>query len=429
MPPRLSARRANTFETKVFDEMSDGQWHRITKITRNCVEKKVSTSAEIKDTVTNLSEQGYLLAGASDSYRLPEKYVRQWRTSRGMSMETTNSHSPRFFGGILEDDGWAHAPLVEYDLLNFRANSHITLQDIQLKIGNLGKVHRMEDALFRIFSQEGHKVYGILKEWDNEDDQVAINGLRITEKAFRRDINKLPYNYLEDFCKFYGKFSYVFLRNSMSSVKKHLPENDDVQQQIYLWIIDAVERYDDSTCIPFAAWLSTCLNRWVHNLNRKSHGRAVADNELKHLRAKAEFESEHGREPNLRELAMALGETIEKVSKESASIKIVANLRSTTTINSEDFDIPLVAEETAESHVDNKLSNTSITAALIASAREKSDETKGGSLVALMQMIDKNWHKDKTLSKYYRNKRPADLQKNEKVLVDSFAKKIEDSHN
>lgn len=429
MPPRLSAKRATPIETKVFDVMSDGQWHPMSKVTKNCVEKKVFSSNEIKDTVHDLSERGYIIAGANNSFRLPSKYVAQWRNSRGLPMETRDTHSPRFFGGIIEDEGWASAPLEPYDLLNFRAESHIESHHIQKKIGTLGQVSRMEDGLFRILAKEGDIVYGILKEWDREGDRVNISGLRITKTTNRRDIDKLPKEFLSDLCKFYGKFSYVLLRNHMSSVKKHLPENDDAQQQIYIWIMDAVARYDDKQCIPFAAYLSTCLQMWVHNLNRKSYGRAAADNELNHLRARAKFEAEHGRVPNLRELAEELGENIDKVAKDAASIKIVTNLRSTTTIDSEDFDVQLIAEETAESHVNSKLEKTSITAALIASALENSKNTKGMSTIALMSIIDKTWHRDKRLSRMYRHKRPADLQKNEKILTEAFKAKVQDSYS
>lgn len=424
MPPRLAAKNTTDHETIVLDEMSDGQWHPMTKITKNCAVKKVFAPAKVKDTVSALTGQGYLVAGENNSFRMMEKHVRQWRNSRGMSMETKDSHSPRFFGGILEDDGWPKAPLSEYELLNFRANSHVTSVMIANAIDGLGEVSLAEDGLFRVLSKHGDTVYSMLKEWSRNEPSVDITGLRLTYNTFRRDISQLPPAFMDDLCEFYGRFAYVLLRNSMSSIRKHLPENDDIQQQIYIWIIDAVARYDHTTCIPFAAYLHTCLQRWVHNLNRKSHGRAAADNELKHARAIAAFESEHGRQPSIVELAEVLGESVDKVSKESMSITMVSNLRSTTTIDSDDFTVPLVADDTAESTVEMKLERTLLSAALISSALEQESETNGNSLAALSAVIDRSWHKDKRLAPLYRNRRSADLAQYETRLLATVGKKI-----
>lgn len=422
MPARLSAKNATTHEIRVLDEMSDGQWHPVTKITRNCAQKGAFSTPQVKDTVSELVSKGYLVYGANNSYRMMEKHVRQWRTSRGLSMETKDSHSPRFFGGILEDDGWALAPLSEYELLNFRANSHITSRDISTIIEGKGDVSQVEDGLFRILTKDGDQVYALLKDWDSDDPSANITGLRLTYNTFRRDIKELPPRFLDDLCEFYGRFSYVLLRNSMSSIRKHLPEADDIQQQIYLWVIDAVARYDDTTCIPFAAYLHSCLQRWVHNLNRKSHGRAAADNELKHSRAIATFETEHGRKPSLNELASVLGESVEKVTKESMSIALVASLRSTTTIDSEDFTVPLVAEDSAEATVESALEKTLLSAALITAALEADERTSGASLLALMSVVDRTWYKGKRLTPLYRSpsrKSGESLSKMEANLLES----------
>lgn len=425
MPAKLVEKNTTETQARVLDELSDGQWHPMSKITRKCSDKKSCPATSIRDTVIDFGERGYFMIGANNSFRMPEKYVRQWRMSRGLTMDTVDSHSPRFFGGILEDDGWVHAPLTNYELLNFRANSGITSMHIQERIGNRGKVTQVEDGLFRILSLVGQEVYDELKEWDEEDRNVGIHGLRLTKDAQRRDIHQLPAEYLSNLCDFYGKFGYVLLRNNMSSVKKHLPDNDDVQQQIYIWVLDAVERYDDSTCIPFAAYLHDMLQRWVHNLNRKSHGRAAADNELKHSRAIANFESKTGRYPSLQELADILDESLEKVTKDSMSIKVVSDLRSATTLDSEDFDIPLVSSERADKSVEARLEKTLLSAALVTSALELDETTRGSSITAFLSIADKTWNRDKRLASYYRSKRSADLSQNEAKLLNLVGEKIQ----
>lgn len=431
MPPRLNPKRNTELEIKVLDEFSDGQWHPMHKITKSCSSKRGVSSSDVSEVVVSLHEKGYLLAGNTDKdpYRLPEKYVRQWRNSRGLSLELEDSRSPRFFGGILEDDGWAKAPLICYNLLHFRANSHITSAVIQEKIGDLGTVDQDEDGLFRILSKQGEETYYILKEWDTLDPQVEIKGLRLTYNSYRRNLAELPSDYLNDLCKFYGSFAFVLLRNNMSSIKKHIPEHEDIQQRIYIWVMDAVARYDDSTCIPFAAYLHTVLKRWVHNLNRKSHGRAAADNELKHARAISAFESENGRHPNIQELANLLGETPEKVSRDSISIKMVSNLRSTTTLDSDDFSVPLVAKETAADSLEMDLEKTLLSAALVSTALEQDAETNGASLSALFSIIDKTWNKNKSLATLYKGHKQSELGVFEQSLMQEAGNKIRQAYS
>lgn len=428
MPPRLNQKNVSELEIKILDEVSDGQWHTIAKITKRVYEKKGPNAQEILDAVDGLSLKGYMLSGANSSYRLPEKYLRQWRNIRNLSLETKDSHSPRFFGGIIEDDGWLKAPLIAYNLLHFRANSHITSRIIQERIGELGTVNQDEDGLFRIFSKLGDETYYVLKEWNTEDPNVGITGLRLTYNTYRRDLNALPAGYLDDLCKFYGSFAFILLRETMSSIKKHIPEHEDVQQQIYIWIMDAVARYDNTTCIPFAAYLSVVLKRWVHNLNRKSHGRAAADNELKHSRAIATFEAENGRSPSINELAEVLGESVKKVSQDSISIKMVSNLRSTTTLDSDDFTVPLVAKETAAESVEIELEKTLLSAALLSSALEQDAETSGASLSALFSIIDKTWNKNKSLSSLYKGHKQVDLATYEDLLMQEAGRKIRQAY-
>lgn len=433
MPPRLNQKNITPVETRILDEISDGQWHPLTKITKRFNSKKdtdlVATPAEIVDAVEALNTRGYLLSGMNSSYRLPEKYVRQWRHIRDMPLETKDSRSPRFFGGVLEDDGWLKSPLIAYDLLHFRANSHITSAMIQEQIGELGEANQDEDGLFRIFSKKrGDEAYYLLKEWDTEDEKVEISGLRLTYDTYRRDIKTLPAGYLDDLCKFYGSFAFVLLRDKMSVIRKHIPEPEDVQQQIYIWLMDAVARYDDSTSIPFAAYLHTVLKRWVHNLNRKSHGRAAADNELKHSRAKAAFEAENGRTPNINELAEILGETIKKVSQDSISIKMVSNLRSTTTLDSEDFTVPLVAKDNTADDVEMELEKTLLSAALLSTALEQDAESNGASLSALFSILDKTWNKNKSLSSLYKGHKPSILIESENALMEETGNKIRNAY-
>lgn len=425
MPPRLSEKNLAPLTQTILDEISDGQWHPMNKLSKSFASKKDShTIDELMESIESLVEKTYLIAGENTSFRMPDKYVRQWRNQRNLGLETKDSRSPRYFGGVLEDEGWTKAPLKPCELLHFRANSHVNTRVIQEHIGELGKASQDEDGLLRIITLHGSEIYVSLKAWGKENPELGITGVRLNPNAKRRDIDELPAGFMDDLCLFYGSFARVLLRKSMSSITKHIPEQEDIQQQIYLWIIDAVARYDEKTCIPFAAYLSAVLQKWVHNLNRKAHGRSAADNELKHARAIALFETTNGRTPTMVELAEGLGESVEKVQKDSISIRMVSNLRSMTTLDSDDFTVPLVAKETTTDEVEQELEKTLLSAALISTALEQAENTNNGSLFAFFAVIDKTWNKEKSLGFLYKDIPTTILNRHETSLMQEVGQKI-----
>lgn len=430
MPAQLSVKKLSPLTIDILDDLSDGQWHPENKIIKNISPKKDATKTiAINESLQGLVDSGHLIPGANNSYRLPDKYVRQWRNKRGMTLETKDSRSPRYFGGILEDEGWEKAPLKPCNLLHFRANSHVDgLVISDILVDTDAKVSQDEDGLLRVITLTGTEIYRQLKEAGANNSSLGITGVRLNINTKRRNLEELPPRFIDDLCAFYGSFAKILLRDSMSSITKHISESEDIQQQIYIWILDAVARYDEKTCIPFAAYLSTVLQKWVHNLNRKAHGRSAADNELKHSRAMTTFEAEHSRMPTIAELAGILGETVDKVSRDAISIKVVSNLRSTTTLDSDDFSIPLVARESSTEFLEQELEKTVLSAALVSTALEKYEETDGASLAALFAIIDNVWNRDKCLNPAYKDINASELQTAQNSLMESAGVKIREAY-
>jgi DNA-directed RNA polymerase specialized sigma subunit len=377
----------NTY--KLLDDMSDGQWHTFTKITQRN-QRNFATTEELRGVVNKLADRETFISGSNDSFRMTRNALESWREERNLSMSNAKDmKAPRFFGGILEDDGWEKAPLRSIDVVHFHATGD-AIQQVQKVIGLHGMTSYDFDGLVRVFSLDGTKAYEILKEWSKEEG-VDISGIRIDHNVKRRELCDLPSQYLSDMCKFYGNFSHALLRRSMSSVRKHIIEQDDIQQQIYLWVMDAIQRYDAETSIPFAAYLSTSLNRWVHDLNRKSFGRAVADNELRIARAVNAFQEDHKRKPTLEEIAHELDESVDKVRKKMFGVSNVNGLRGATTINSEEFDIPIIAHEDSTSRLHADIEQTLLSAALTSSTLEN-DKTP--NVLAWCNIYAKTWQKN-----------------------------------
>lgn len=374
----------STLEKKILDELSDGQWHPEYKI------KKEISEIKVIEVLKKLEEEHVLLAGTNNSFRMNSEVLPLWRSYTDFPAKNTPRYTPRYFGGILEDDGWAMAELKNYDLIHFRTNGNISKENIEEIISYSGLVTRSEDGLYRIFVKDiGDATYKVIKDYKFDGMEKSFSGVRLEKNIKRRDLKDLNRRYFSDLCEYYGNFAKVLLKSNMSSITKHISEQDDIQQQIHLWVIDAVQRYDNTTSIPFAAYLGKMLSNWVFNLNRQSFGRSAADVELKHSRGATQFRTEHKREPSLEELADVLGETVETIRNERISIHSVSSIRTMGTIDSDDTIVHIVSDEDTTSHIEHQSHQYLLSNAITSSALREDNEHP--NLVGWINVYHSTW--------------------------------------
>lgn len=376
-------------DTLLLDKLADGQWHPSTKIwsrfgdEAKLLDPKVSKK-QMLTMLDELVEKEVLLNGANQSYRFVTRELELWRLLSPTLDLTSLKDTPRYFGGILEDDGWQRAPLRECHLVHFKASRKLSKAELSTLVSEpMNMINLNEDGLYKIYSRDKETTYNRVKELKLEFPEYEISGIRLEANLRRRSLDELHQRYLSELCRHYGQFAKVLLRGQMSSIKKHLPEDDDAQQQIYLWVIEAVKRYDDSTSIPFAAYLGTSIKKWVYDLNRKSYGRSIADKELKHSRAINEFRATEERNPTAEELARILNIPVDEVNREKEDINTVVNLRNQKAIEYDDFELPLPAEDQTDAHLDNLIESTILSASITTASKLPNGKRNIAGLVAI----------------------------------------------
>lgn len=394
---------------KVLDELSDGQWHPLYKISKN-VERGNIKAKEFKDLLSqelkDLAETGVIMSGENDSYRFVSDKLENWRSISTNPKLNEPKYQPRWFGGIIEDDGWELAPLKEYDLVHFKADADLTRKLVHSYVNGRLSLIQIDNGLYRVFSNDGAESFGNIKRLKEERPEFNIRSMRLEKNLRRRDLDDLPKKYLAELCEYYGRFAKSLLKPYMSSVTKHISDKDDIQQQLYLWILDAIQRYDATKSIPFAAYLGTSLTKWVFNLNRSAFGRSVADAELKHSRAINTYKMEHGREPKPEELAEILGEDISTIKKDSMVINTVVNLRNVSTIHTEEEDIPIPSKELVDDNIEKMVNSSILSAAIITAVKEDMlQRNNSKDLSALLGVYYENWgteHSSKKIKMWLR---------------------------
>lgn len=402
--------------TVLLTHLSDGQWHSLTKIMKHSGKQFKRNKTKVEETLKELTSKEYLLPGNNNSFRMHPDCIKYWRNHHNLPFNprgsTTDLTSPRYFGGILEDEGWLLAPLRTHDLVHFRVSGDLSVEDVQRYLGVAGIARQDTDGLIRVSCLNGQYVYDRMKSWDVSLPS-KITGVRLDRDVQRRELTDLPARFVSELCAFYGSFAYTLLRNSMTSVKKHITDADDIQQQIYLWVVDAIQRYDATTSIPFAAFLHSALQRWVHDLNRKSYGRAAADTELKYTRAITSFMNEHDRKPTNEELAEKLQEPLHVVKEKLISIARVASLRTTTPLSNEDYEIPIKSTDDFEANYDLLIQQSVISAALTTTA---TDDFSSPQITAWLKTYDTTWKK---------TRHPALRRTNNKEFLNKMKNRLE----
>jgi|GEM_PF-1808558 len=250
---------------------------------------------------------------------------------------------PVVFGGVLEADGWAQAPLRTFDLVHFRVHRSLPIAELRThlnaELADSVSLASDADELYRAFVSPGNgpRAAELVTTWCLDNDYRTA-GLRTDLGRRRRDVRDLDQHYLHDLMAHYQGYGMRRLQKNMSSVLLHIPEYDDVQQQLAVWILEAIVRYDDTKGVPFGAWLSTALSKWVHDLNRSSFGRTVADAELKQHRAVAAFTATEHRHPTEKEFAGLVGTSVTALRRSRQSVSVVNSLRACLSIDSGGLD-------------------------------------------------------------------------------------------
>lgn len=378
---------------KLYTMLSDGQWYPLVRIQRLHLRNFQHDEQALNNALEEATQNGILYRGEHNeniSYRMVPEFLTTWRQDRDLPARATtgNMSAPRIFGGILEDEVWGTAPLRDIDVVHFHATES-ALQEVREQVGLYGMTVYNYEGLMRIFSLSGDIPYDIMQRLSKENPELGIRGIRIDRNVRRREMCDLPDDFAGEFLEFYGKFAHLILRKSMTSVEKYITNRDDVQQQIYIWVIDAIQRYDNQTNIPFAAYFASSLNRWIHDLPRKPYGRAISDAQLHINRARTAFMIEHNRTPNIEELAETLNEPIEKVRKKVESVENVNKLSSPESLtNAEGDTIDLPSLEDSTTRIEQETQQHLLSLSLTTSALQ---HPRGPQIISWLKIYDRTW--------------------------------------
>ncbi|WP_235928156.1 flagellar biosynthesis protein FliA [Goekera deserti] len=255
--------------------------------------------------------------------------LRRSNAPRARAQGEAFARGPLRFGGLTEDEGWALAPITTLDRVHFRVDHELPLAAFRAELpAGVTVTYDEGDGLYRVDGAPGQArlLAELVRSWCAVHGRRTI-GLRPEPDVRRRQPRDLPPAFLEDLCRHYGPISLKRLQRNMSTIRLHLPDSDDIGQQVYEWILKAVGVYDEGKGVPFGAFLATQLSKWVHDLGRSAYGRTATDTENKQQKAIAAFITEHQRRPSERELAAFTGQSVDALRRNAQTVATLTGLR------------------------------------------------------------------------------------------------------
>jgi hypothetical protein len=258
-------------------------------------------------------------------------------TAEKKTRKRRNNTAELVFGGIPEAEGWVSAPLVLKSRVHFHTEYGVPLDldafreflptDCEVSFDEGTGLYRVDCD-----HGTGTQIRDLIRDWCDTNG-VKTKSLRAEHNLRRRTLTALDPTFLSDLCIHYAKYSQGRQRRHSTTLQFHFTDPDDLRQQIFEWVLEAVCRYDENSGVPFGAFLSEKISCWVHDLNRNKYGRILSDTELKYQRALQTFVTDNGRKPTETELAAAMGQEIGTFRKNAQVVATLQGLRNIGTLD------------------------------------------------------------------------------------------------
>jgi len=287
--------KAQSPDFRIGAVISDGQWYDLIKWRKQAKVKE----DELKKWVADNLATGFLLKNDKGSYRLDLAGIKKWYADNNieLGMQLVDfTYPPRYWRNhvlssisnipeiieMTETDGFLNAPSREIGIVTFEAEPYIALR-IQEKLRGVGVVREEEPGKYKLRSLSANYGKLIIKEvFDELEEEIKNNKLKVSgeespatmynkihvrTRAARRELIDFNEEFTTGLIQFYKQYSKPIIKTNQETIQIYIPDPLDQETQVVMWIIQAIEKFDESTGVPFAAYLDNVLRRWPHNLS------------------------------------------------------------------------------------------------------------------------------------------------------------------
>lgn len=256
--------------------ISDGMWYSFTKW-----QKYASVSDTVlQDWIDQALKDGRIIQHSPEtkSYRMNTENVKQWYRENGLRLgeQIIDFNFPvRIWDNMTESDGLIDAPLREIGMVTFNCSQEVA-QRCTSKLKGIARVRQDSPNTYKAYCLDSQLVKHIVSDvfaMSKESDIGKVYSRNVSKRRELADLNPV---FREGIVSFYKDFGKSLVKPAQDTLNIFLPNVEDQEIQILIWVIMAIEKFDSSSPVPFSGYLSSVLKRWPYDLPETFLGKELA---------------------------------------------------------------------------------------------------------------------------------------------------------
>lgn len=277
------------------------------------------------------------------SYRMSYDQIVAWYKKNGFEIgEQILSHifPVRIWDNMTETEGFLSAPLRELSMVTFHSSRRDVVDKIRTKLSGVGRIRETSPGVYKVYALSAsyvkERIEPILREAYGKDTKLYSKN-----KSHRRELRDFPPHFSYQLIEFYQNFARSLVRGASETISIFIEEKEDQLSQLTMWVISAVEKFDEQLAVPFSGYLDTVLNRWVYDLPDEALGKELSHFQRQKSKAirkleKARIGGEHNREFSNAEIAEIMEIDTGKYFELESRNKLWSRLKSSASLTWDD---------------------------------------------------------------------------------------------
>lgn len=327
--------KRQTPDFRIGAVVSDGMWYSLPKWRKLA---KVSEE-EINDWIDEKLSDGTLLQSptGAKSYRFPLESIYEWYYTNEIPLGVQLIDSifpPRIWDGMTETEGFLSAPLRKIGIVSFSTTSQIAAEVTQ-ELKGIAKVRETDPGKYKAYCLSSSYVKEIIEDILKKHEPVAANRkIYSRAESKRREMVDFTPDFAHGLVMFYKQFARTLVKKNMETIQIFIPDPEDQESQILIWVIASIEKFDESASVPFSGYLNNVLNRRPFDLPPDHLGKELSSFQINRSRAIKAMKNRFGEERNFTniEIASEMGMEQIKFNDLEEKHRVWTRARNTTTL-------------------------------------------------------------------------------------------------
>ena len=112
----------------------------------------------------------------------------------------------------------------------------------------------------------------------------------------RREMIDFDPKFAFSLVNFYKELGKSFVKTSEKTISIYISSPEEQDAQVLMWVLEAIEKFDESASVPFPGYPDNVLKRWPYNLPSYFLGKELSQFQKDRAKAIDELKDEFGAE-------------------------------------------------------------------------------------------------------------------------------------